>query len=89
MNNIAISNIVSNIGGTLFFTISWFKQGTYLNKVCRVSNAETTNPMEEYSSNNLFYQSFQSPLSIGDGTVFLFTTIYGQAMAVINATSLV
>jgi len=63
--------------GILFFTISWFKQGIYLNKICRISNAETNNPIEECGSNNLFYQSFQSPLSIDDSSVFLFTTLYG------------
>jgi hypothetical protein len=88
MNNIAISNIVSNSDGLLFFTISWFKQGVYLNKICRVSNAETINPNVQCGSNDLFYQSFQSPLSIDDSSVFLFTTLYGQAMAVINTTSL-
>jgi len=88
MNNIALSNIVSNSDGILFFTISWFKQGVYLNKICRILNAETNNPIEECGSNNLFYQSFQSLLSIDDSSVFLFTTLYGQAMAVINTTSL-
>ncbi len=88
MNNIAISNIVSNMGGILFFTISWFKQGTYLNKICRILNAETNNPIEECGFNDIFYQSFQGPLSIDDLSVSLMTTLYGQGMALINTTNL-
>ena len=48
MHDFSLSNIVSNIHGILFYTVSWYGDGPYLNKVCRISNIETNHPLDEY-----------------------------------------
>ncbi|CAF2912773.1 unnamed protein product [Rotaria sp. Silwood2] len=83
-----VTNIVSNINGTLFYGISWFKDENYLNKICRLSNPETDNPIEKCASNTYFFQTFQGPLSIDDSSELLIVTLYGESVGFINTTSL-
>ncbi|CAF3843325.1 unnamed protein product [Rotaria magnacalcarata] len=88
MTTTGVTNIVSNMNGTLFYGISWFNDTNYLNKICRLSNPETNNPIEKCASNTYFSQTFQGPLSIDDSSELLIVTLYGESFAFINTTSL-
>ncbi|CAF3371930.1 unnamed protein product [Rotaria sp. Silwood2] len=88
MINKAVSNIVSNNNGQVFFISSWANDSSYSAKACRLSMIQTTNPLQECVENALLYSEFNNPLSINDAAIYLFTTTLNQSPAVINTTSL-
>ncbi|CAF3713869.1 unnamed protein product [Rotaria socialis] len=64
MTTTGVTNIASNMNGTLFYGVSWFKDTNYLNKICRLSNPETNNPIEKCASNTYFSQTFQESFAL-------------------------
>ncbi|CAF2953013.1 unnamed protein product [Rotaria sp. Silwood2] len=88
MINKAVSNIVSNNNGQVFFISSWANDSSYSAKVCRLLMIQTTNPLQECVENALLYSKFNNPLAINDAAIYLFTTALEQSSAVINTTSL-
>lgn len=54
---VGVSNIVSDRQGDLFYTISWVNKTDYVAKVCYITNAQTSHPIQKCIINNqlLFY----------------------------------
>ena len=81
-----ISNVVANIDGEVFFTTSWSNNDSYSGKVCRLSDVQTSHPIATCLENAQLYASTNSPLSLNDASVYLFTTVFNEGANQVPAT---
>lgn len=85
MINMGTSNVVSNRRGDVFFTTSWTNHSAYSAKVCHLTNVETSQPVQRCVENYQLYANFHTPLAINDASVYLFTTVFDQAIQQVPA----
>jgi hypothetical protein len=62
MDPIGVSNIVSDRQGHLFYTISWAGDTIYTAKICRVTNAQTSHPIQKCIENTQLFFEINTPL---------------------------
>ncbi|UJR29766.1 hypothetical protein I4U23_017314 [Adineta vaga] len=89
MINIGVSNIIAPHNSFIYFTSSWTNGINSLGKICQISNGQTNNPNITCVENEQLFSPFkQSPLSINDYFIHLYTTVLNQSLAVINTSNL-
>ena len=64
MDPIGVSNIVSDREGNLFYTASWSGDTIYTAKICRITNAQTSNPVQKCIENYDLFFYVSAPLAI-------------------------
>ena len=92
MEPIGVSNIASDREGLLYYTISWSGDSIYTAKICRVTHAQTSHPVQQCIEN---YQSFMyvhSPLALNEKNDLLITAVSDNEIesvpVVLNKTTL-
>lgn len=86
--NTAVSNIVASADGTVFFMSSWANITYSTGKICRLSHAQTGQPVQGCVQNDQLFAERGNPLTLNSNSTLLLTTVSRQSLAVINATDL-
>ncbi|CAF1003978.1 unnamed protein product [Rotaria sordida] len=92
MESVGISNIVSDRQGYLFYTISWAGGTIVTAKICRVTNAQTSHPLQKCIENFQLFVYIKTLLALNEKYDLLITSVKGNEIelipAVLNKTTL-
>ncbi|CAF1152848.1 unnamed protein product [Rotaria sp. Silwood1] len=92
MESIGISNIISDRQGHLFYTISWAGDTRITAKICRVTNAQTSYPLQKCVENFQLFVYIKTLLALNEKYDLLITSVKGNEIelvpAVLNKTTL-
>lgn len=92
MDPAGVSNIVTDRQGHLFYTISWAGDTIYTAKICRVTNAETSHPLQKCIENAQLFVYITTPLALNEKYDFLITAVVDNEIEtvpiVLNRTTL-
>jgi outer membrane protein assembly factor BamB len=92
MEPLGVSNIVSDRQGLLFYTISWSGDTIYTAKICRITHAQTSHPIQKCIENYQLFMYINTPLAINEKYDFLVTAVSDNEIdtvpAVLNKTTL-
>ncbi|CAF1090046.1 unnamed protein product [Rotaria sordida] len=92
MESVGISNIVSDRQGHLFYTISWAGDTIVTAKICRVTNAQTSHPLQKCVGNFQLFVDIKTLLALNEEYDLLITSVKGNEIelvpAVLNKTTL-
>jgi hypothetical protein len=75
MEPIGISNIISDRQGLLFYTVSWSGDTIYTAKVCRVTHAQTSHPVQQCIENYQLFMYVVAPLALNEKYDLLVTAV--------------
>ena len=70
----AVSNIISDRQGDLFYTISWVNKTEHIGKICRITNAQTSSPIQKCIVNDQILFYIDTPLILIEKYDLLITT---------------
>jgi len=75
MEPIGISNIISDRQGLLFYTVSWSGDTIYTAKICRVTHAQTSHPVQQCIENYQLFMYVVAPLALNEKYDLLVTAV--------------
>jgi hypothetical protein len=92
MDPIGVSNIVSDRQGDLFYTASWSGDTIYTAKICRITNAQTSHPVQKCIVNYQLFFYVTAPLAVIEKYDLLVTAVsdneFESVPLVLNKTTL-
>lgn len=92
MDVIGTSNIVSDRQGVLFYTVSWSGDTILTAKVCRITKAQTSRPVQHCVEDSDLYMDIVSSLAINEKYDLLITAVsdntFQSVPAAVNKTTL-
>ncbi|CAF3742293.1 unnamed protein product [Rotaria sp. Silwood1] len=92
MESIGISNVISDRQGHLFYTISWAGDTRITAKICRVTNVQTSHPLQKCVENFQLFVYIKTLLALNEKYDLLITSVKGNETelvpAVLNKTTL-
>ncbi|CAF1028914.1 unnamed protein product [Didymodactylos carnosus] len=86
MEPIGISNIISDRQGQLYYTISWSGDTIYTAKICRITHAQTSHPVQKCIENYQLFMYIKSPLALNEKYDLLVTAVSDNEMDSVPAT---
>ncbi|CAF1379544.1 unnamed protein product [Adineta ricciae] len=75
MEPAGVSNIISDRQGVLFYTISWAGDRKFTAKLCQITNAQTSQPVQQCIENYQLFMSTNAPLALNEKYDLLVTAV--------------
>ncbi|UJR32505.1 hypothetical protein I4U23_019967 [Adineta vaga] len=75
MEPVGVSNIVSDRQGILYYTISFSGDTIYTAKICRITHAQTSHPVQQCVENYQLYMDINAPLVLQEKYDLLITAV--------------
>lgn len=92
MEPIGVSNIISDRQGLLFYTISWSGDTILTAKICRITHAQTSHPLQKCIENYQLSMDINAPLALNEKYDLLITAVNDNEIdsvpAVLNKTTM-